>query len=153
MGVIEKFQPPAEKASDFFSWFSWLLLAYFRIYVAWVFLKSGMHKIGDWETTLVLFEYEYQVPLLNFELAAYLATFGELVLPVFLIVGLGTRQHHRRGVLLRDAGQGRRTGVALPVGLDAAGEYRLRRRAGFGGPLSQNPGVSIATADNGLSAC
>ena len=50
-----------------------------------------MHKIGDWETTLVLFEYEYQVPFLNFELAAYLATFGELVFPVFLIAGLGTR--------------------------------------------------------------
>jgi len=31
------------------------------------------------------------VPLLNFELAAYLATFGELVFPVFLIAGLGTR--------------------------------------------------------------
>ena len=60
MGVIEKFQPPLEKASDFFSWFSWLLLLTFRVYVAWVFLKSGMHKIGDWETTLVLFEYEYQ---------------------------------------------------------------------------------------------
>jgi len=56
-----------------------------------VFLKSGMHKIGDWETTLVLFEYEYQVPFLNFEFAAYLATFGELVFPVFLIAGLGTR--------------------------------------------------------------
>jgi putative oxidoreductase len=50
-----------------------------------------MHKIGDWETTLVLFEYEYQVPLLNFELAAYLATFSELVFPVILIAGLGTR--------------------------------------------------------------
>jgi putative oxidoreductase len=50
-----------------------------------------MHKIGDWETTLVLFEYEYQVPFLNFELAAYLATFGELVFPVILIAGLGTR--------------------------------------------------------------
>ena len=91
MGLIEKLQVPAEKASDFFSWFSWLLLLTFRVYVAWVFLKSGMHKIGDWETTLVLFEYEYQVPFLNFELAAYLATFGELVLPIFLIAGLGTR--------------------------------------------------------------
>lgn len=91
MGVIEKLQVPAEKASDFFSWFNWLLLLCFRVYVAWVFLKSGMHKIGDWETTLVLFEYEYQVPLLNFELAAYLATFGELVFPLFLIAGLGTR--------------------------------------------------------------
>ena len=91
MGVIEKFQVPVEKANDFFAWFSWLLLLGFRVYVAWVFLKSGMHKIGDWETTLLLFEYEYQVPLLSFELAAYLATFGELVFPVFLIAGLGTR--------------------------------------------------------------
>ena len=91
MGIIEKFQVPVEKANDFFAWFGWLLLLGFRIYVAWVFLKSGMHKIGDWETTLVLFEYEYQVPFLSFELAAYLATFGELVFPVFLIAGLGTR--------------------------------------------------------------
>jgi putative oxidoreductase len=50
-----------------------------------------MHKIGDWETTLVLFEYEYAVPVLPFELAAYLATFGELVFPIFLIAGFGTR--------------------------------------------------------------
>jgi putative oxidoreductase len=66
-------------------------LLFLRVYVAWVFLKSGMHKIGDWETTLVLFEYEYQVPLLSFELAAYLATFAELVFPVLLIAGFGTR--------------------------------------------------------------
>ncbi len=91
MGLAEKLQLPAEKADHFFSWFSWALLLFFRVYVAWVFLKSGMHKIGDWELTLTLFEYEYQVPLLNYELAAYLATFGELVFPVFLIAGLGTR--------------------------------------------------------------
>jgi putative oxidoreductase len=29
--------------------------------------------------------------LLSFEMAAYLATFGELVFPVFLIAGLGSR--------------------------------------------------------------
>ncbi len=91
MGLVDKLQVPAEKADHFFSWFSWALLLSFRVYVAWVFLKSGLHKIGDWETTLVLFEYEYQVPLLNFELAAYLATFGELVFPIFLIAGFGTR--------------------------------------------------------------
>lgn len=91
VGLVEKILVPAEKAENFFSWFSWALLLFFRVYVAWVFLKSGMHKIGDWELTLTLFEYEYQVPLLNFELAAYLATFGELVFPVFLIAGLGTR--------------------------------------------------------------
>ncbi len=63
-----------------------------RLYVAWVFFKSGLTKIRDWESTLLLFEYEYAVPLLNFEFAAYLATFGELVLPVLLALGLFTRK-------------------------------------------------------------
>ena len=91
MGLVEKFAAPAQAVSDLLSNLQSPFLLFIRVYVAWVFLKSGMHKIGDWETTLVLFEYEYQVPLLNFELAAYLATFGELVFPVILIAGLGTR--------------------------------------------------------------
>ena len=91
MGFIEKLSAPILSIHDLLSKLQSPFLLFIRLYVAWVFLKSGMHKIGDWETTLVLFEYEYQVPLLNFELAAYLATFGELVFPVFLILGLGTR--------------------------------------------------------------
>ena len=91
MGVIEKFQVPVEKANDFLSWFSWLLLLGFRVYVAWIFFKSGWWKLTNWEQNLAVFEYEYQVPLLNYEVAAYLATFGELVFPIFLLVGLGTR--------------------------------------------------------------
>jgi len=67
------------------------LLLLFRLWVANVFFKSGLHKINDWEQTLLLFEYEYNVPLLPFELAAYLATFGELLLPVILVLGIGTR--------------------------------------------------------------
>ena len=63
-----------------------------RLYVAWVFFKSGLTKLNDWESTLLLFEYEYAVPVLNFEAAAYLATFGELVLPVMLALGLFTRK-------------------------------------------------------------
>jgi len=63
-----------------------------RLYVAWVFFKSGLTKLSDWESTLLLFEYEYAVPVLNFEVAAYLATFGELVLPVLLALGLFTRK-------------------------------------------------------------
>lgn len=59
-----------------------------RIYVAWVFFASGLTKIRDWETTLFLFEEEYSVPLLNFELAAWLSTVGELVLPVLLVLGI-----------------------------------------------------------------
>lgn len=63
-----------------------------RLYVAWVFFKSGLTKLNDWESTLLLFEYEYAVPVLNFEVAAYLATFGELVFPVLLALGLFARK-------------------------------------------------------------
>jgi len=91
MELIDRLDAPTRTIGNGLSMLQSPFLLFIRVYVAWVFLKSGMHKIGDWETTLVLFEYEYQVPLLNFELAAYLATFGELVFPVFLIAGLGTR--------------------------------------------------------------
>jgi len=91
MGLVENLVVPLRSASELLSRLQSPLLLFLRVYVAWVFLKSGMHKIGDWETTLVLFEYEYAVPLLNFELAAYLATFAELVFPLFLIAGFGTR--------------------------------------------------------------
>jgi putative oxidoreductase len=33
----------------------------------------------------------YQVPLIPWELAAYLGTAAELILPIFLVVGLATR--------------------------------------------------------------
>jgi putative oxidoreductase len=59
-----------------------------RIYVSWVFLKSGYLKIKDWESTLALFEYEYRVPLLSPHVAAVLGTAGELVFPTLLIIGL-----------------------------------------------------------------
>ncbi|MFQ3248928.1 MAG: putative oxidoreductase [Glaciecola sp.] len=63
-----------------------------RFYVAWVFFKSGLTKLRDWDSTLMLFEYEYAVPVLNFEVAAYLATFGEIVLPIMLFVGVLSRK-------------------------------------------------------------
>ncbi|MGB1544672.1 MULTISPECIES: DoxX family protein [Spongiibacter] len=65
-----------------------LLLLAARLYLASVFFKSGLTKIDDWETTLFLFEEEYSVPLLSAGVAAFLATAGELVLPVMLVLGL-----------------------------------------------------------------
>ena len=91
MGLVENLGAPVRTVGDMLAKLQSPFLLFIRVYVAWVFLKAGMHKIGDWELTLTLFEYEYAVPLLNYELAAYLATFGELVFPVFLIAGLGTR--------------------------------------------------------------
>ena len=59
-----------------------------RLYVSWQFLKSGMLKIGSWESTLSLFQDEYRVPLLPPTLAAIAGTAGELVFPVLLLIGL-----------------------------------------------------------------
>ncbi len=59
-----------------------------RVYVSWVFLKSGYLKLSDWDSTLALFEYEYRVPLLSPQLAAIAGTAGELVFPALLMLGL-----------------------------------------------------------------
>ena len=63
-----------------------------RIYIGYfIFFVSGLQKISDMEETIELFEDDYAVPFLPAEPAAYLATIGELVLPVLLILGLFTR--------------------------------------------------------------
>lgn len=63
----------------------------FRLWVAKVFFTAGLIKIGNWDSTLFLFQNEYEVPLLPPDVAAYLGTANELVLPVFLAAGLATR--------------------------------------------------------------
>lgn len=68
-----------------------LLLLFCRLWVAWVFFNSGLTKIASWDSTLFLFEYEYQVPILPWEMAAYMGTAAELILPVFLALGLLSR--------------------------------------------------------------
>lgn len=62
-----------------------------RWYVSWQFLKSGWLKVTAWDSTLALFRDEYHVPVLPPELAAIVGTFGELLFPVLLILGLGGR--------------------------------------------------------------
>ncbi|MDC9727376.1 MAG: DoxX family protein [Candidatus Thioglobus sp.] len=62
-----------------------------RLYVADAFFRAGWLKINSWDSTLYLFESEYQVPIIPWELAAYLATAVEIILPIFLILGLATR--------------------------------------------------------------
>lgn len=80
-----------------------------RYWVAAAFFSSGLTKtttgsfalfgytfsyplsVFPTDSTFTLFEYEYHVPLLSPMLAAYLGTAAELLLPVFLLLGLGTR--------------------------------------------------------------
>jgi putative oxidoreductase len=62
-----------------------------RLWIADIFFKSGLTKIANIDSTIMLFSYEYEVPLLSPTIAAYLGTAAELVLPVLLAFGLGSR--------------------------------------------------------------
>jgi putative oxidoreductase len=62
-----------------------------RSFVAWQFLKSALSKLDDWQSTISLFQEEYQVPLLSPELAAYAGTGAELVFASLLLFGLFSR--------------------------------------------------------------
>ena len=67
-----------------------------RLVVANIFFTSGWLKFdnflnGNWESTVMLFEYEHPVPGLSPDFAAVLATGGEVILPILLAFGLFTR--------------------------------------------------------------
>lgn len=65
-----------------------------RLAIAPVFWLSGRTKVDGWslkETTFDLFRYEYALPVIPPDLAAYMATLMEHALPVLLVIGLMTR--------------------------------------------------------------
>lgn len=68
-----------------------IALLFLRIYTSYMFFPAGFLKIKNWDTTLFLFEEEYQVPMLSPGFAAVLGTGGELVFPVLLSLGLISR--------------------------------------------------------------
>ncbi len=68
-----------------------LILLIARAYLFYVFFRSGLTKLHDWPTTVLLFSEEYKVPLLPPALAAALGTFGELVFPSLLLIGIVPR--------------------------------------------------------------
>ena len=82
----------------------WFVSLVIRFAVVSVFWRSAQTKISGWElfgqnfkfwnlseSTFLLFDYEYSVPLLPVKFAAYSATFGEFFLSLAIIVGLLTR--------------------------------------------------------------
>ena len=56
-----------------------------------VFLRSGLVKLSDWNSTLLLFQNEYRVPLLPPHLAAYMAASLELGCSTLILLGFATR--------------------------------------------------------------
>jgi putative oxidoreductase len=63
----------------------------FRSGMGLVFWRSAQSKLASWDTTILLFQEEYKVPLLPPEIAASLATTVELTTPILLVLGLATR--------------------------------------------------------------
>ncbi len=62
-----------------------------RIYLGLVFFQSGLSKVEDWQTTMTQFRSEWFVPVLSPSISAWLATGGEIILSLLLIVGFFTR--------------------------------------------------------------
>lgn len=66
-----------------------------RFAAAAVFWRSGMTKIDESfqvkSSTFFLFAEEYKVPILPAEIAAYIATYQELIGAILLVIGLATR--------------------------------------------------------------
>ncbi|HXH03046.1 MAG TPA: FAD-dependent oxidoreductase [Candidatus Competibacteraceae bacterium] len=68
----------------------WLDLG-IRLWLAQIFLVSGLLKVANWDTALTLAAYEYPVRWLDPYHAALLGAAVELVCPVLLALGLATR--------------------------------------------------------------
>ncbi|PLX45344.1 MAG: DoxX family protein [Hyphomicrobiales bacterium] len=65
-----------------------------RLVIALVFFKSARTKVDGFsikDSTFFLFENEYDLPLIDPTLAAYLATIAEHLFPVLLVIGLASR--------------------------------------------------------------
>lgn len=94
MSIISTLYKPTTQFDNFFNSLQSPLLLTFRVWVAYVFFNSGLQKLSTWNDeygVMYLFKEEYNVPLLDPVVAAYLATAGELILPVLLLLGVASR--------------------------------------------------------------
>ena len=91
METIRKISAPAIAAIKGLDFLSPAVDLAARLWLANVFWKSGLTKIASWQTTQMLFNFEYHVPLLSPNLAAVLATSVELGGSVLLALGLASR--------------------------------------------------------------
>lgn len=71
--------------------FAPVLLFIMRLWMAKIFWQAGLTKIADWNSTVMLFQYEYKVPIIPAEIAALFATSFEMICPVLLTIGLFSR--------------------------------------------------------------
>lgn len=68
-----------------------VLMLFVRFWLARIFFYSGLVKISDWHTTIMLFTQLYKVPGFSPDVAAYITTVIELCCPVLLLFGFASR--------------------------------------------------------------
>ncbi len=72
-----------------------LLALVARVAIAAIFFLSGRTKVSGWltikDSTYVLFQEEYRLPLVPPDLAAHMAAYAEHLFPLLLVLGLFTR--------------------------------------------------------------
>jgi putative oxidoreductase len=78
------------KLQEYLSPFVLLLI---RLYMGWVFFKSGWAKFSNylndnWDLTIYLFQEEHPVPILPADVAAVVGTAAELIFPALLVLGI-----------------------------------------------------------------
>lgn len=92
-GIIGHWNRSAEKLQEYIS--HNLIALASRIAVAAIFFLSARTKVEGLltikDTTFVLFQEEYKLPLLPPEFAAHMATYAEHLFPILLVLGLLTR--------------------------------------------------------------
>jgi putative oxidoreductase len=91
METIRRFSTPAIAAIKGLDFLSPAIDLAARLWLANVFWKSGLTKIASWQSTQMLFNFEYHVPLLPPNVAAVFATSVELGGSVLLALGLASR--------------------------------------------------------------
>lgn len=67
-----------------------LMLLIIRLWIANIFLRSGLLKLQSWDSTLSLFQDEYALPILPPQIAAYMGTGAEILGGALVLIGLFT---------------------------------------------------------------
>ncbi len=64
---------------------------YLRLWIASIFLISGLNKFKNINSTITLFKNQYAISILEPKILAYVVTSFELLCSTLLIIGLGSR--------------------------------------------------------------
>ncbi|WP_430429587.1 FAD-dependent oxidoreductase [Parasphingorhabdus sp.] len=103
-----------------------------RLLVAQAIFRSGIVKIGDWDTAMDLARFEYPVSWMAPETAAIVGVLIEVIAPLLLIFGLFTRGAALAILLLLAVSQIEYVAIDLNLWLIAIlGWYVLRGAGGF----------------------